>query len=201
MANKGDKMRLMIFSVLTILIIGCSDSSNKVNLIDPPKIDQSTPDKTVKSFLNYSAWYDSSETNLANQFFVSHKEDFYSVFIKDASDTLYAKQQNNIKSRKASIKNLPIIDNVDIQSESRAIVLVKTDEMTYGLYHSKTLEMLKYTLLKENNKWIIELIERTCNSCDGIGTRKDYSSLYSTNYKQCDICKGDGWINLIYNGK
>jgi len=194
-------MRLIIFSVLVILIIGCSESSNKVNLSDPPKIDQSTPDRTVKSFLNYSAWYDTSETNVANQFFISHKEDFYSVFIKDASDTLYAKQQKNIKSRKANIKKLPIIDKVDIQSESRAIVLVKTDEMTYGWDHSKVLEMLKYTLLKENNKWMIELIERTCGSCDGFGTRKDYSSLYSTNYKQCDICKGDGWINLIYSEK
>lgn len=190
-------MRTLIIFFFVIIIAGCNKSNDNVNLSNSPEIDQSTPDKTVKSFLYYSVWYDTSETNLSNQFFISHKDKFYSVFIKDAADTLYAKQQKNIKERKSTAKKIPVIDKVDIQSDSRAIVFVKTDEMTYGWDHDKTLMMLKYTLLKENNNWMIELIERTCSSCDGVGTRKDYSSLYSSSYKQCDICKGDGWINLI----
>lgn len=193
---------LTIYFIFLLILSGCNTSDNnsvetKVKN-DPPKFDLSTPDKTVKSILAFNTWYDTTETLLLKDLYSQQSESYLSIFNKDASDSL-SKHRNEYFSEK--IKNASKkykIDNVDIQSDSRAIVLVKTEEMTFGWDHDKTLIMMKYTLSKESDKWIIEDIESTCYSCDGVGTRKSYKSLYSNNYEKCDVCGGDGWISSIF---
>lgn len=188
--------------IIVLFFFGCDTSDNSSVEIkvknEPPQNDLSTPDKTVKSILAYNIWYDTTETLLLKDLYSQQSKHYYSFFSKDAIDSLskHRKEYFSEKIKNASIKYK--IDNVDIQSDSRAIVLVKTEEMTFGWDHDKTLIMIRYTLSKDIDKWIIEDVESTCYSCDGVGTRKGYKSIYSTTYEKCDVCGGDGWISSIF---
>jgi DnaJ-class molecular chaperone len=195
--------RSFTISLISALIFfGCETSDNnsvetKVKN-EPPKYDLSTPDKTVKSILAYNTWYDTTETLLLKDLYSQQSKNYYSIFSKDAIDSLSKHRQEYFSEKIKNASKKYKIDNVDIQSDSRAIVLVKTEEMTFGWDHDKTLIMMKYTLSKDTDKWIIEDIESTCYSCDGAGTRKSYKSIYSTTYEKCDVCGGDGWISSIF---
>ena len=190
------------YFILLLFLFGCNNSENnsvetKVKN-DPPKFDLSTPDKAVKSILAYNTWYDTTETLLLIDLYEKQSKEYLSIFNKDASDSLKKHREEYFTERIKNSSKKYKIDNVDIQSDSRAIVLVKTEEMSFGWDHDKTLIMMKYTLSKESDKWILEDIESTCYSCDGVGTRKSYKSLYSTTYDKCDVCGGDGWISSIF---
>ncbi len=146
MINRSNLV-LTVLTIVTLLISyqGCS-SENTTPQDEPPKIDLSTPDNAVKSLQNYVVWYDTSDLNTTKNFFNKVKAPLYSAFTKQAGDTLISRRQNFFNLRYTNAKKMFPIDNVDIQSDSRAVVTIKTDQMTYGFDHDKSLIFEKFIL-------------------------------------------------------
>ncbi|MBK7103655.1 MAG: hypothetical protein IPH62_00010 [Ignavibacteriae bacterium] len=195
-------MKNIILIVFMIIIFSCKSENSEINSVNYPEIDTSTPDKTVKSYLKYSTWIDTSSINILQKFLLENRLKLYSTFIKEASDTLKNIENDRLKKNMKIFSENNSIDNVEIQSDSRAIVIVKTNSMTSGLDHEKVLIMEKYTLTKIDIDWLIENIESTCYSCDGTGKNHNYTtSLYLKHEEKCENCGGDGWQNSIYQNK
>lgn len=88
-------------------------------------------------------------------------------------------------------KNL--IDKVDIESDSRAIVLTK--ELSYK--DDDEFGEAKYIFTKQGNKWLLDDVLTKCWNCNGTGETFDYS-LYSRIKTTCKYCNGRGWKSQFY---
>jgi len=189
----------LVFLFLLSFTISCDESSQRQ--IDlkiygkKPEMNLSTPDETVRSILKFSEWYDSTRSNVSKSFNDLVIESYLSFYTKETSDSLRKSIYENDDEDK---NDKPKIDNVDIQSDTRAIVLVKTSGESWGIYFDKVPIIEKYILYKSKENWLVEDIEKTCFSCDGTGKERDYSgSIYNKSYEPCEHCGGDGWLSTI----
>ena len=85
------------------------------------------------------------------------------------------------------------ISDVKMMTDTRAVVLQQTGEKTYGYDGDKAIIYERFTLSKDNDKWLIEKCEKTCTFCDGTGRTRDYEYYFKKVYKNCDLCGGTGW--------
>lgn len=192
-------MKTLFFTLLSIIFlffISCSDEQKNEFIVDEsniPKEDLSTPDNAYKSFIAYKTWMDSTVFNVQVQALEKLKRNYYSFYNKELADTNEARLKQTINySRKSIIKNINnTIEKVDIQSDTRAEVIVSSSESTWGVYNDKTNVKYKYIYFKDKDKWLIEGRYQTCYHCDGLGRKKSY---YSSD--QCETCKGKGWIEI-----
>ena len=78
-------------------------------------------------------------------------------------------------------------------TDTRAVVTQQTDEKTSGFDGEKTTVYERFTLSKDDDRWLIERCEKTCFACDGTGKRKDYEYYFKEVYRECEYCGGTGW--------
>lgn len=165
----------VIILVMCIFATGCTnttDTKSIKSVLITKVYDQSTPDNAMQSY-----WNRVVETRKAN--YIKHIEE-----LKDSNwRMLYDEELINRvildNSKQDSIVNKNSITKVTIESPSRALVFF-TDEYK---------NIYRYTFTSHNNKWYLQKAEEVCIICKGVGT------LYYDNNKECDFCKGTGWIN------
>ena len=151
-----------------------------------------TPDRTIRSLISYQTWIDTSGNQLSEEYLRLINFDSYAPFTQSVGDTLKARSS---RGSSATVKRWAI-EEVKSESESRTIVTVRTSDSTMGIYNQKQIRMVRYALMKDGNRWLIESGKETCYTCDGTGKMPDYSNLLEVKKKRCDACGGEGWMNL-----
>lgn len=178
-------MKYFLFFLMTVLLLeSCnstkdekSSSINETkNESQKPTLDLSTPDMAVESYHKYNDWQNNNYRTLYKDYLKSLGELYEPVLLKAVRDSSF----NNALNSKLT-KEQFMIDKVEIQSDTRAIVLEKN--LTFGTNY------YRYTLTKHNNNWYIRRIEDRCYICDGEG-KMTYSG-------RCEYCKGTGWTDVI----
>jgi hypothetical protein len=197
-------MKTLIFSIiLSFVFISCQDKSDthtesnrEVDLninSNAPKIDQSTPDLAVKSFMKYNKWSNIISFKIAEEYLKQNQKDIDKFYAAEYPDSL----KSGIKYIKVAIekveKNNRSISDIKIMTDTRAVVTQQTDEKTSGFDGEKTTVYERFTLSKDDDRWLIERCEKTCFACDGTGKRKDYEYYFKEVYRECEYCGGTGW--------
>lgn len=181
-------MKKLIFLFLAMILISCnSEDFKKEYESQKPKPNLSTPDNTVKSYWSFNIWGDTTSFYNMDTTLL----EFYSASLKQYLLEKYNKRKNELKDFHYISKNL--IDKVDIESDSRAIVLTK--ELSYK--DDDSFDEAKYVFTKQGNKWLLDDIFVKCWNCNGTGETMDYS-LYSRIKTTCNYCKGRGWKSHFY---
>lgn len=186
-----------------MLIFGCQNKDIQdvevfIN-IAPPEINLKTPDNAVKSLLAYNNWMllvqNKANTNIYNQ----SESKWLNFFEKSPSDSIKSRKHIEFSNTEKKVHQFkPDILSVDIQSDTRAIVKVKSGKYTLGGDYEKTDVINHYVMTHLEGQWIIENIMSTCYFCDGVGKRINYlKSSYRKVFEKCEYCNGDGLEKLF----
>ena len=140
-------MKKLIFLFLALILISCnSEDFKKEYESQKPKPNLSTPDNTVKSYWSFIIWVDTTSFYNIDTTLL----EFYSASLKQYLLEKYNKRKNELKDFHYISKNL--IEKVDIESDSRAIVLTK--ELSYK--DDDSFDEAKYVFTKKGNKWLLD---------------------------------------------
>ncbi len=175
-------------SLIGILVILASCSTNNHQVYNPPILNLPTPESTVTSLWRADVWNDTTQIDTAD-------------FVFYSSNRLQ-KERSKILSKLSKYRGGHPYDknsivNVQTGSDSVALVRAKTFNEYFNGYDDT-----RYILVKEGASWRIEGIQIFCYSCGGSGLVLDpdqklidiQKGLRLTNpKKKCDICGGTGW--------
>ena len=197
---------LMCLSFIFIFISCKKDSQDNAKSIDltinekVPNLNFSSPDLTVKSFIKYREWLRENYVNTIEEFGKISDNYFHKFYTEEFPDSFKNPINATVNGLRKSLKESLQIENVDIQSNTRAVVIVETSEKTFGYNHDIQPVKERYTLSNEDNKvWLIELYEITCMNCDGTGSEYDFQLASPKKFSICKICNGTGWVkNKMY---
>lgn len=185
-------MKKLIFVSIALLFFACSKSGEKKDYEKlKPKASLETPDIAVKSFWAHKIWQDTTSFyNLDTTLL-----EYYSSPLKKHILENYNKEKNELRENHFFNKNM--IDKVNVESESRAIVITK--EFTWK--GSDKYEEYKYIFSRQDDKWFIEDILKVCWNCNGVGEATDYAGGYPYMNKTCKHCNGSGWKSQFYRNE
>jgi hypothetical protein len=185
----------LILICLLVSLVGCTNVD--IKFPPEPKMDQSTPDNLVKSLWAHDNWV--SRCSYLETLKYSKESTLFAP--KVLQQTI---SQIETELAKPSDRDDNKIENVEIQSQSRAIVL--TSETRYD--NDKEPTTIKYILTSDTKKWFVEDIIVICRICEGTGKTKDnekeLSNLKAGIWENvpeitCSSCKGKGWKSYIYD--
>ncbi|MBV6419395.1 MAG: hypothetical protein DAHOPDDO_00611 [Ignavibacteriaceae bacterium] len=189
--------------IASIIFLSCQEksdsdigSSKEIELsinFEPPEMNLSTPDLAVKSFMKYMKWNNFIDMKIAENKIKHNQKYVNKYFTAEYPDTLknllkYVQEAIELKDKESRS-----ITDVNMMTDTRAVVMQQTEEKTMGIYKGKSTIHERFTLTKENDKWLIEKIEQTCFLCDGDGKVRDYEYIYREVFKDCESCGGSGW--------
>ena len=142
-------------SLIGILVILASCSTNNHQVYNPPILNLPTPESTVTSLWRADVWNDTTQIDTAD-------------FVFYSSNRLQ-KERSKILSKLSKYRGGHPYDknsivNVQTGSDSVALVRAKTFNEYFNGYDDT-----RYILVKEGASWRIEDIQIFCYSCGGSG--------------------------------
>lgn len=168
----------MIFFIF--ILVSCSTIEQPKSKKQEPKIDRSTPDKLIQTSWSLQIWRDTTTID------TFYSEPYNSKRLNDYFNKV---RKNSFNKRLKAYELSPnLIDKVEVQSDSRAVVVVQ--EYDYNMEESQKVSII---LSKENGEWFIDDKIYDCNFCDKTGKVKRYFGL-----EQCSYCNGLGKRSYYY---
>jgi len=187
-------MKRIVMCLLLAVALGCGEKGPEMPA--RPPIDQTTPDRTVKSLWALDEWFERCQY-AENQENLKHSV-LHTANMRQRSLTDIAK-----RLAEPGPTDRFQIQKVEIESPTRAVVWTaepwRKDDTT---------PLLKqYILANEKNKWVVDEILMRCLWCKGTGMETDTDTEYAMlaagifpdhpPERPCTRCNSKGWTSIF----
>lgn len=173
----------LLIVLCTLSIIGCNTKTETTNksekqieitkrIFPDAMVNLTSPDNAIKTYWKIQIFNDTTEKIDTTYFYL------FSTDAKAKRIQKTNKAQSELKASNFRVANK--IDKVEMETDSRA----KVWAIEYTYPECKDPDVLKYTLVKVANKWLIESIDVKCSLCKGTGIWYD---------EKCKFCDATGW--------
>lgn len=171
-------MKSWTLIVIALLLTSCGgERKQETAKVSPPQTNLATPDNVLKSYWTFQVWQDTTYSMDTSAF------SFYSTRVRTELANKYAKQKADLKSSPFRLRNN--IDKVNIESESRAVVMTK--ELDYQ--SSDNFSERKYVLAKEQSSWLVDDILEGCWNCKGEGSCQVHVRRFAVDCSAVDVAQ------------